>query len=96
MVVTKKAATGSGNMGAKALGSMARYGALAGLSLALAAQGFAQSPTRTRAPAAAPNPPPSPASSSADRRRPVRHWPERDDAGQRQPEHASRHGHRER
>jgi peptidyl-prolyl cis-trans isomerase SurA len=50
MVVTKKAATGSGNMGAKALGSMARYGALAGLSLALAAQGFAQSPTRTRAP----------------------------------------------
>lgn len=58
MVVTKKAATGSGNMGAKALGSMARYGALAGLSLALAAQGFAQSPTRTRAPrpAAAPKP----------------------------------------
>jgi peptidyl-prolyl cis-trans isomerase SurA len=67
MVVTKKAATGSGNMGAKALGSMARYGALAGLSLALAAQGFAQSPTRTRAPAAAAKPATQP---SQQQRRP--------------------------
>lgn len=50
MVVTKKAGSGSAVARAR---TAARMGALVGLSLALAAQGFAQAPARTKAPAAA-------------------------------------------
>ncbi|NOW46902.1 peptidyl-prolyl cis-trans isomerase SurA [Novosphingobium sp. SG751A] len=50
MVVTKKAGSGSAVARAR---TAARMGALVGLSLALAAQGFAQAPVRTKAPAAA-------------------------------------------
>jgi len=69
MVVTKKAGSGSGVTGARTLPSVARFGALACLSLALAAQGFAQGPVRTKAPkttAAAKAPAAKPAEGAAE------------------------------
>ena len=68
MVVTKKAGSGSG---AARVRAVARMGALAGLSLALAAQGFAQAPVRSKTPKAPAAAPKAPAAKSAEAPKPT-------------------------